>query len=93
MSPATITFEQACELPAGPEREKKAESILRLVDQTIQVVRRISTDLRPGILDDLGLVAAVEWADRLPVAAVSIGMTSGSPTRRNRFMTKCRTAR
>ena len=40
----------------------KAESILRLVDQTILSVRRIATELRPGILDDLGLVAAVEWA-------------------------------
>jgi signal transduction histidine kinase len=40
----------------------KSESILRLVDQTIQSVRRIATELRPGILDDLGLVAAVEWA-------------------------------
>lgn len=41
---------------------RKAESVLRLVDQTIQSVRRIATELRPGILDDLGLVAAVEWA-------------------------------
>jgi signal transduction histidine kinase len=38
------------------------ESILRQVDQTIQSVRRIATELRPSILDDLGLVAAVEWA-------------------------------
>ena len=41
---------------------KSVESILKLVDETIQSVRRISTELRPGILDDLGLVAAVEWA-------------------------------
>ncbi len=41
---------------------RKSESILHLVDQTIQSVRRIATELRPGILDDLGLVAAVEWA-------------------------------
>ncbi len=41
---------------------KRAESILKLADQTIQSVRRIATELRPGILDDLGIVAAVEWA-------------------------------
>src|SRR5438093_868441 len=31
------------------------------IDSTIQTVRRIATELRPGILDDLGLVAALEW--------------------------------
>jgi PAS domain S-box-containing protein len=41
---------------------QKAESILKLVDEAIMSVRRIATELRPGILDDLGLVAAVEWA-------------------------------
>jgi len=51
------------ELPAEQQQQgKKPDSILELVDQTIQSVRRISTELRPGILDDLGLVAAVEWA-------------------------------
>jgi len=32
-----------------------------LVDETIRTVRRISADLRPGILDDFGLGAAIEW--------------------------------
>jgi signal transduction histidine kinase len=32
-----------------------------LVDTTIQGVRRIATELRPGVLDDLGLVPAMEW--------------------------------
>ncbi|MCK9392246.1 MAG: sensor histidine kinase, partial [Syntrophales bacterium] len=32
-----------------------------LIDHMIHVVRRISTDLRPSILEDLGLVAALEW--------------------------------
>jgi two-component system sensor histidine kinase UhpB len=32
-----------------------------LIDQMIRVVRRISTDLRPSVLDDLGLIAALEW--------------------------------
>lgn len=31
------------------------------IDETIETVRRISTELRPGILDHLGLVAALEW--------------------------------
>jgi PAS domain S-box-containing protein len=32
-----------------------------LIDQMIHRVRRISTDLRPSVLDDLGLIAALEW--------------------------------
>jgi signal transduction histidine kinase len=32
-----------------------------LADATIETVRRISTELRPGLLDDLGLAAAIEW--------------------------------
>jgi PAS domain S-box-containing protein len=48
------------ELPA--DKKPASESILKLVDETIQSVRRISTELRPAILDAVGLVAAVEWA-------------------------------
>jgi len=32
-----------------------------MLDGTIKTVRRISTELRPSILDDLGLNAAIEW--------------------------------
>jgi PAS domain S-box-containing protein len=31
------------------------------IDSTIDVVRRISSELRPSVLDDLGLAAAIEW--------------------------------
>jgi PAS domain S-box-containing protein len=48
------------DLPA--EKIRQSESILKLVDETIQSMRRISTELRPPILDAVGLVAAVEWA-------------------------------
>ena len=41
--------------------KEKFESMSRLLDQTINTVRRIATDLRPGVLDDLGLSAAIEW--------------------------------
>jgi signal transduction histidine kinase len=33
-----------------------------LVEDTIHRVRRIAHELRPGVLDDLGLDAAIEWA-------------------------------
>jgi signal transduction histidine kinase len=32
-----------------------------LIDTTVQAIRRIATELRPRVLDDLGLVAALEW--------------------------------
>lgn len=39
----------------------KMQSMSELVDMTIGTVKRIITDLRPGLLDDLGLEAAIEW--------------------------------
>ena len=39
----------------------KIASMLKLVDTTVKTVKRLSTELRPGLLDDLGLVAAMEW--------------------------------
>jgi two-component system sensor histidine kinase UhpB len=39
----------------------RARSMASLIDQTIATVRRISTELRPPVLDDLGLDAALEW--------------------------------
>jgi len=40
---------------------EKTRSMSRLIDTTAQSVQRISSELRPGLLDDLGLSAAVEW--------------------------------
>jgi signal transduction histidine kinase len=36
-------------------------SMNRLLDSTVATTRRISSDLRPLVLDDLGLGAAAEW--------------------------------
>jgi PAS domain S-box-containing protein len=49
-----------------PRAEKdvrsKMQSMTKLIDSTIGSVQRISTDLRPALLDDLGLGVAIEWA-------------------------------
>jgi signal transduction histidine kinase len=44
----------------SPVKEKLSE-ILSLVDTTVRSVRRIASELRPSLLDDLGLYAAMEW--------------------------------
>lgn len=40
---------------------QKTETMRRLIDSTMQVVRRIATGMRPEILDEMGLVAAIAW--------------------------------
>lgn len=46
---------------ADPTQRKKLQSISLLVDTAIQSVQRIATELRPVVLDQLGLIPAIEW--------------------------------
>ena len=48
-------------LPQLAELRRRMEAMIGLTDQTLDIVRRIASELRPSILDDLGLVEAVEW--------------------------------
>lgn len=41
--------------------KEKMKDTIELIDKTVITVRRIATQLRPSILDDLGLIAAMEW--------------------------------
>ena len=43
------------------EIHNRISSMTTLIETTINTVRRIASELRPGVLDDLGLVAAIEW--------------------------------
>jgi two-component system sensor histidine kinase UhpB len=45
----------------GERIEECKAGMLQMVDETIRSVRRLATDLRPLMLDDLGLCAAIEW--------------------------------
>ncbi len=41
--------------------QEKMKDTIALIDKTVITVRRMATQLRPSILDDLGLIAAMEW--------------------------------
>ncbi len=50
-----------CDSAAAPRLEES----IKVVDDAIQQVRNLSLDLRPSMLDDLGLVSTLRWyADR-----------------------------
>ena len=51
-----------------------------LVDRVLQQVRDLSLDLRPSVLDDLGLVASVRWyLDRTSRRAGFVGQLAADP--------------
>jgi PAS domain S-box-containing protein len=45
----------------NPELLEKAKTLPALVDANVHLVQRISSELRQGLLDHLGLSAAMEW--------------------------------
>jgi signal transduction histidine kinase len=40
---------------------KRTKKMSKLIEKSIQTVQRISSDLRPPVLDELGIVPAIEW--------------------------------
>lgn len=46
------------------EIQGKLHEMDQLLDVAVSTIRRISSQLRPSILDDLGLAAALEWQSR-----------------------------
>lgn len=44
-----------------PAVREKLQEMMELVNEAARFVRRIASELRPSLLDDLGLVAALEW--------------------------------
>lgn len=47
--------------PASPEIRERIREMVANLDMTLDTMRELSTRLRPSVLDDLGLAAAVEW--------------------------------
>lgn len=59
----------------GPGPAERIAALHALIDNTIEAVRRISSDLRPLLLDDLGLNAAVESLARTAAERTGIEVT------------------
>jgi len=61
---------------------ERVQSVVARIDGTIDAVRRIATELRPSVLDHLGLVAAVEWQaqdfEKLTGLAVRLDVSSAT---------------
>lgn len=51
------------------------EATLQMIDDTVASVRRIASNLRPLMLDDLGLNAAIEWLAREAARRMGIEVT------------------
>lgn len=46
---------------SGTGNKEKAGKMMNEIDDLINLLRKISTRLRPGILDSLGLIPSIEW--------------------------------
>jgi PAS domain S-box-containing protein len=52
---------EATAAPSLRAVRQKTRQMPEVVDEIISTIRKIATELRPGVLDDLGLEAAIEW--------------------------------
>lgn len=55
--------------------ERRVAAMIDMLDETVASVRRIASDLRPMMLDDLGLNAAIEWLGRESAQRMGIEVT------------------
>jgi two-component system sensor histidine kinase UhpB len=56
-----LNLRELQDLAAGSTAEKQFADSLEILDQVLQHVRSLALDLRPSLLDELGLVPALRW--------------------------------
>ncbi|MGC8490842.1 MAG: response regulator [Syntrophobacteraceae bacterium] len=54
----------ACRLDENPEVRAPLMTLSRAMEQAIDEARRIMSDLRPSMLDDLGIISTISWFSR-----------------------------
>jgi signal transduction histidine kinase len=57
---ATLDTLTVGQRPSGPATAR-LDAVKQIIDASVDEIRRFSRDLRPSILDDLGLAQAVDW--------------------------------
>ena len=62
------------------------------IDDLVQMVRRIASDLRPPLLDDFGLLAALEWQAREWEKRTGVACLLNRPSDEIKLDRDCRTA-
>ena len=68
---AKIHLQSVAEEPDASGLVARIQEPVRLLDRLLAQVRSLSLDLRPPLLDDLGLVAALNWLLQHPTAGSS----------------------
>lgn len=58
---SVLKLELEMQPPAGETTLQRTERLLTAVDEALTATRRLAADLRPAMLDDLGLQAALGW--------------------------------
>jgi len=85
------SVQRLCE---GPEAGSYVKDNIEAVDQALRLVRDLSVDLRPPILDDLGLTTALRWyVDRYTKrTGLSVDVLIDLPDENERFSRELETA-
>ena len=69
--------------PRGTPVRRKLQTMEGVIDATMDALHRILAELRPGVLDDLGLPAAIRWLaeefKRRTEITCTVHMTGGEP--------------
>jgi signal transduction histidine kinase len=65
--------------PQVPGLREKIAAMLGLTDTTINIVRKIASELRPSFLDVLGLIEAIEWQSQQVQERTGIEVHCHSP--------------
>jgi signal transduction histidine kinase len=72
-------FSDSARASQVPDMGNKIAATLRLTDTTINIVRRIASELRPDVLDVLGLFEAIAWQGKQFQDRTGIAVHSDPP--------------